>query len=343
MNETTIPTTNGDLLSVLTREGVLIHVSVRYWRAAKRLKAEDLGLDPDKVSERLVSLGHKRLLPKEATSRLALVESRAHALIDGCTFPFLGGIGHFLPNAKLPSVREKLSELQAAFEEARDAFLDHYETHRADALVEWVEMANRLTDDPERLVAVIRQSFPLRDKVAEKFAFEVRLFQLAIPEELSTSLVSYGEQLEVVAARRQAAQQARDEIRSGVQSFVAECVTTLREQTAVLCEEMLASMQSGKTEGVHKKTLNRLRRFIDHFGELNFADDSVMAQQLEQIRHQYLNRSAEEYRENPIAQQSLAEGLTRMRDFARDLSQQDARELVERFGQMGHRKLQLAS
>ena len=41
---------NSDLLSILTREGVLLNVSVRYWRGCKKLKAEDLGLDPDKVS-----------------------------------------------------------------------------------------------------------------------------------------------------------------------------------------------------------------------------------------------------------------------------------------------------
>ena len=66
---------NTDLLKVLTREEVLINVSVRYWRANKKLNAQDLGLDPDKVSDRLISLGHKRLLPREATAQLALLFS----------------------------------------------------------------------------------------------------------------------------------------------------------------------------------------------------------------------------------------------------------------------------
>ena len=74
------------LLEVLTREGVLINVSVRYWRATKKLNAEDLGLDPERVTERLISLGHKNLLPKEALEAFALVESRAHALVEASTF-----------------------------------------------------------------------------------------------------------------------------------------------------------------------------------------------------------------------------------------------------------------
>ena len=88
---------NSNLLDVLTREGVLINVSVRFWRGCKKLKPEDLGLDAQDVSDRLISLGHKRLLPKEATSNLSLIEGRAHALIEANTFPFLNGLKPFPP------------------------------------------------------------------------------------------------------------------------------------------------------------------------------------------------------------------------------------------------------
>src|SRR3954470_8757730 len=82
---------NSSLLSVLTREGVLVKVSVRYWRGCKKLRPEDLGLKEADVSDRLISLGHKRLLPKETLAALSIVEGRAHALIEGNTFPFLNG------------------------------------------------------------------------------------------------------------------------------------------------------------------------------------------------------------------------------------------------------------
>lgn len=334
---------NHDLLKVLTREGVLINVSVRYWRAAKRLKPEDLGLNPDNVSERLVNLGQKRLLPKEAIAPLALVEGRAHALLESSTFPFLGGIGHFLPNAKLGEVRERLEELRGEFDAACASFLDHYGEHRVGAIEEWRALAARLSDQPERLVTAIRESFPPRDKVAKKFAFEVHLFQVAVPDQVSAEVVTFAEQAEVLNARRLAAREAQSEIRAGVEAFVAECVTTLREQTAQLCEEMLESMRSGKTDGVHQKTLNRLGRFIEEFRQLNFANDTEMAARLESVRRELLSTSAEDYRQSPRATRNLQEGLSELRDHARQLAQQDTRELVERFGQMGRRKLQLVS
>ncbi len=105
---------------------------------------------------------------------------------------------------------------------------------------------------------------------------------------------------------------------------------------------MLESMRSGKT-GVHQKTLNRLLRFIDEFKQLNFVGDQEMAAHLDRVRQEFLSKTAEEYRDDAYARQQLQHGLQDLAQVAQELAQQDARELVERFGQMGHRKLHLAA
>lgn len=334
-----------DILDVLTREGVLVNASVRYPRFHKKLNPSDLGLDPERVSDRLVSLGHKRLLPKEALSELALVENRTHALVEQSTFPFLGGIGHFLPNGKLVGTQERLNAQEADFRAARDRFLDNYRALRSRALQEWEDAIRQLAASPGEaslLHAQIADSFPPRDRLEQRFAFEVRLFQIAVPEDLGMELVSFAEQQEVRRARHDAASDAARQIREGVEGFVGDCVTELRRQTARLCDEMLESMRSGKTGGVHQKTLNRLVRFIDDFKQMNFADDAEMERQLDRVRSELLSRSAEDYRQSPSATRSLEDGLRRLRDQAGELADRDARDLVERFGRMGRRKLQMA-
>jgi hypothetical protein len=107
------------LMDAVTREGVLISASVRYPRFTKRLKPEDLGLESDDVNERLISLGHKKLLPRDALAGLALVESRVHALVERSSFAFLGGLARFLPNTKLDDVQQGLEGLKEEFEAAR--------------------------------------------------------------------------------------------------------------------------------------------------------------------------------------------------------------------------------
>lgn len=330
------------LLDVLTREGVLINVSVRYWRATKKLNAEDLGLDPDKVTDRLISLGHKKLLPKEALKTLALVESRAHALIEASTFPFLKGLSRFLPNAKLQEVLDKLNSLSLDFASARADFLSRYAQMRESAAGEWLEAARRLVTDPERLVATIEASFPPPARMERFFEFSTQLFQIRLPEKLDLELVDAVTHREVIRVREQAAQSAGQQIQREVQTFVADCVASLRQQTSELCSEMLASMQTGKT-GVHQKTLNRLVKFIDEFKQLNFAGDRQMETELERVRRELLQRTAEDYRDSDFAKAQLQAGLQGLADTARQLAEQDAREVVERFGNLGQRRLHLAA
>jgi hypothetical protein len=334
-------TANQALLDVLTQEGVLINVSVRYWRGCKKLKPEDLGLDAQDVSDRLISLGHKRLLPKEATADLSLIEGRAHALIEANTFPFLNGLSHFLPNTKLEDVSAKLRALETEFWAAKEQFVQHYGQHRARAVEEWRTAAARLVSDPERLVSAISGAFPV--SLEKHFSFDTTLFQIAVPERLHADLITLAEQEQVIAARQQAAHAASAKISAEVETFVADCVASLREQTATLCEEMLQSISDGKTDGVHQKTLNRLTRFIDKFKQMNFANDAVMEEQLERVRQELLTRSAADYRDSAKAQRTLRQGLSALADKARELAKADATELVQQFGQLGRRRFNLAA
>lgn len=331
-----------NLLNVLTRSGVLLNVSVRYWRGCKKLKPEDIGLEQDKLSDRLISLGHKRLLPREATAELSLIEGRAHAVVEANTFPFLNGLGHFLPNARLEEVTGKLKQLESDFWKARESFLVKYSSLRLEASREWEAMARKLVNDPERLLATIEDSFPVAGQMDRYFGFDIQMFQVTLPERLSLDLVSAVEQQEVILARQRAAQEAAAKIRRDTEAFVADCVAAMRQQTASLCQEMLASINNSET-GVHQKTLNRLIRFIDQFKQMNFVNDSEMEQQLEQVRKELLSRTAEEYRDSAFSRTQLVQGLKALGERASQLAREDASHLVQRFGELGKRKFNLAA
>ena len=138
-------------------------MSVSYWRGVKSYARKTSVWKKD-ISDQLISLGHKRLLPKDTLANLAVIEGRARALVEANTFPFLNGLGHFLPNAKLADVTEKLEEMEREFWEAKYAFLEKYPPC-ANASKEWRTMAEKLVKDPERLVATIEASFPYPDQM----------------------------------------------------------------------------------------------------------------------------------------------------------------------------------
>lgn len=331
------------LLDAISREGVLASVSIRYWRAAKKLEAADLGLKGRQIADRLVVLGHKRLLPREAMARFALIESRAHACVERNSFPFLGGIARFVPNRNLARLTETLEGLKAEFAAEIESFMSRYEDLRESALDEWRDAARSLDVPVGEFVDRIAATFPSGIKLRQRFHFDSHFYQVSAPESVQLQATSAADQAAIVQARAAIASSAAEKLAHDTESFVSDCVATLREQTAQICDEMLASMKAGKTDGVHQKTLNRLLGFIDSFKTMNFAGDATLETMLADARRELLGRTAEEYRDSASAQKQLAAGLKKLGDEARRLATQESREIVERFGKLGARRFTLAA
>ena len=125
-------------------------------------------------------------------------------------------------------------------------------------------------------------------------------------------------------------------MQTDLDGFIRESVASLRQETAQLASDVLATIDESKN-GVHQRTLNRLATFIQSFRTLNFAGDQQLEATLERFRRELLNRSAEDYRNNPGAMASLTDGLNRLRENAVELVRSDTREIISRFGQVGRR------
>jgi hypothetical protein len=205
-------------------------------------------------------------------------------------------------------------------------------------MLEWREAALHLNGSAERLIATIEQSFPPAGDIVKRFAFETRMFQIAAPDSIRLEVAEGVAQYEAAEDRRRLAEEATRRLQSDLDGFIRESVASLREETARLATDVLATID-GSENGVHQRTLNRLASFIDSFRSLNFAGDQQLEQTLERFRRDLLNRSAEEYRNNSGAMASLTEGLQRLRENAVQLARSDARDVISRFGQMGARKL----
>src|SRR5436189_5502502 len=64
---------------------------------------------------------------------------------------------------------------------------------------------------------------------------------------LGLDMITVGDQQNLVTARQQAAQEAANRIHQETERFVADCVSSLRELTAALCDEMLESIRTSET------------------------------------------------------------------------------------------------
>ena len=193
----------------------------------------------------------------------------------------------------------------------------------------------------DEVVAAIQAAYPAQHRLEKHFGFQTHMFQVVAPM-ASAQAITEADQRGVIEARHRAAQEAEDHLRHETESFVADCVTTLRSHTAQLCTDMLTSINTSET-GVHQKTLNRLVRFIDQFRSLNFVGDRMMEDQLNEVRQELLTKTAEEYRNNEGWKQRLVNGLTGLADRARQMASEDKAALVRSFGEMGKRKFAIAA
>jgi hypothetical protein len=329
---------DNQLLDGICQKGVLVSTSIKYWRGCKRLKPEDLGLDATKISKRLIALGQKRLIAKDALSDFALIESRTHAMVEGASFPFLGGIARFVPNPNLTATVDRLEKLRGEFLEATERFVEGYSPLRDKAMAEWREVAHQLPGNAEHLIATIEQSFPPSGAIAKRFSFEFQIFQITAPESIRLEITNGITDFEASESRQRIANEATRRMQTDLDSFIRESVASLRQETARLASDVLATIDASD-KGVHQRTLNRIGTFIDSFRTLNFAGDQELETTLEQFRRDLLNRSAEEYRNDSGAMASLTDGLNRLRENAVQLVREDASDIVSRFGVVGQRRL----
>src|SRR5271157_1654579 len=110
----------------------------------------------------------------------------------------------------------------------------------------------------------------------------------------------------------------------------SSCGAGFHSTNVWICEDMLTSINGCET-GVHQKTLNRLVKFIEQFKTMNFVNDTVMEEQLENVKKELLTKTAEEYRDSAVARARLKQGLSALANQAKELAKQDASELVQRF------------
>ena len=329
---------NVRLLDLLTKSGVILSRTYRVYRGRRRIEPQDVGLDH--VDDRVFSLGHGKLLPDRALEPFKLVESQVSSLILASTFPFLDS-GRFLPNPKIGPVMDRLDQLRQTFyDKLVPSFIAEYDTYKAEARQAWLRSAEELGVDPLRVQTILSTAYPSVDELRTRFRFEYHLLSISLPEEVTVEELSLQNVKEVMEARNRAAVEARTKITSGVESFIAESVQALRTQAAEVCEEALKTMKTGQT-GVHQRTLNRVLKMIDNIKELNWVGDDRLEAELERIRTDFLQTTAETYRNDEDAAERLKGALRGFSQSVREGIEADAQQVLRSFGAVGTRSLRI--
>ena len=146
----------------------LIELDISLWEGRKKLRPEDLQTTSgDLPPAEVASLGSKKVIHPDVINQFNRIKQRVkRQLLDRIGTRFLGGWA--VPISCLDEAMQEIERERAAFDQARQSFLDHYD----DRIEEWV------MSHPE-WATVIRNAVPSKDEPARQLQFEYSVIKVA--------------------------------------------------------------------------------------------------------------------------------------------------------------------
>ena len=140
-----------------------------------------------------------------------------------------------------------------------------------------------------RFLARINNFYPTKESLARKFSLTWDVYEIAPSTEI-------------------ASEEYRIQAREKIGKFIDDVVSSLRAQTMELCTKIKNNINSGKI--VKGRTLTSLREYIDEFSEMNFVGDSLVSEQLDALRSNFLDvHENSEIADNSSLQEELGRKL----------------------------------
>lgn len=275
--------------------GCLFVLRVSYWTCRSGNEPDELNLTPDRIERRAIaSFGTKDLIdPEIGRKRFSQIEKKARHELAKFSQPFPAANAHFVPWAHVPALVKKLATIQAEYQTAVKEFLAEYPKLRTGWQAEHPDVPNA--------------AYPPAIEIEQKFNFIWHSFKVAGADSVA-AIDDLESELESRTARAVQLEQMKASLQSECQRFVADYVKAFRSEVAGFCDQVVEA--GGK---VHGKTLQAIRRKIDHFHAMNIFGDGQTAAQLDQLKAQIAGLTGEDLAEQPQLAKKLSQACSALR------------------------------
>jgi hypothetical protein len=280
--------------------GCLFVIRTSYWSCRISNEPQEFNLSNDEIeSKAIASFGSKDLIdPEKGRKIFQQIEKKARHQLAKFSKPFPAANAHFVPWDHVPVLIDTLESLKAEFEEAAAGFINKYPQLRAD----W-QAAH--PDVPDAL-------YPQIAELQKRFSFGWHTFKVA-----GAASASAIEDIEAELASRQLRTEQlgkmKENLQAECQQFAADYVTTFRNEVAAFCDQVIEA--NGQ---VHGKTLQAIRRKIDHFHAMNVFNDVQTAKQLRQLKSQLFGITGETLKEQPDLAEKLSQACATLKQDVLD-------------------------
>jgi hypothetical protein len=267
--------------------GALFVIRTSYWSCRVSNEPADLELSPERIdAQAIASFGTKDLVdPEQGRKVFQAIEKKARHLLAKHSRPFATAGAHFVPWQHAAELIDQLEQIKAEFDQAVETFVQQYPQLRA----EWQAAHPDVPD----------AAYPPVWELRRRFAFGWHTFKVS-----GVSDAEALDDVETELARRQVRDEQLEQMKQNLEAecrqFATDYVTTFRQEVASFCDQVIEA--NGK---VHGKTLQAIRRKIDHFHQMNVFNDADAATQLQQLKVQIAGVSGEDLAQQPALAKKL--------------------------------------
>jgi len=298
-----------DWALALMTQGVIVKLSLSWWRAQAPLKAEDLGLkftDQDSLAfmKKYVNLGTENLLPPEIINEIQYINAKARENLKEHSFNTIWG--KFVPYTAFAEWQDADKLIRQDFFMAAQTLCDKYDIILDIVRQEYKKLAKdvwfRLYKDSNPTESFIEDfiykvicKIPSKSKIFSSFGYESTYFIIPIPslieENISKAEVikkerelnNFNVELEKDTKKRISEEYLKRK-QEYIDCFLQTTVSSLRTYIAELCDNILQSIYKGpEDKDIPKKHRDKIRLIIKKVNMLNFYDDTQISSILKDL------------------------------------------------------------
>lgn len=217
--------------STIEDKGVIVIPQITLWGARRHVRASELGVDLPKE----VSPGSKRIAPEALTRPMGTNKSRLETALDKFSISYGKGV-LLIDEARLDEAVEILKHHKQVHEDLLRDFHANYDT----AMAAWLPTIN-----PPQWRDYIRRAALTKDQARSRYSFTYSVLRINIPD---------------------AAQEARQEILTGLKGQLWKELAAIAEKTAEYLSDKTTVTQKGKSP---------FRRIADKAAAVAFVDPAA--------------------------------------------------------------------
>lgn len=308
----------------LMREGVIVKLTLRRWRAKTKLELSDLGItveDPEvKAAYRqIMDLGNKLLLPSNTIRELENIDSSARKLLE--RYSYKTAFGRFVPYTAFERWRVQNDEWEVRYYGVRDAIVSDYagivflleQDYKHAARQAWTILVSTTPGivkgiELEAFIANFLQrvkvQIPTPDVIHASFGYETNLMQIQFPTLTEANAEAQSVTAEDVAQRQTEREQERaasverqrmlDQMNQTIvrdaqqkkQTIINAFLADLAIQVRSTAYEAVTDVLDvlRGAETLPGQSVRRLNTLIEQMSTLNFYNDRDLDRMITQMR-----------------------------------------------------------